>query len=83
MKMSQNTKHSAPRWAMAIAVIALAVAAALVPAYQAGRKTGTQEKSAAQASVAEQSTSQSDQTDLAVTVYNSNIALVRDVRQLQ
>jgi hypothetical protein len=83
MKMLQNTKHSAPRWATAIAVIALAVAAALVPAYQAGRKTGTQEKSTAQASVAEQSTSQSDQTDLAVTVYNSNIALVRDVRQLQ
>jgi hypothetical protein len=30
----------------------------------------------------DQSTSLSDQTDLAVTVYNSNIALVRDVRQL-
>ncbi len=28
------------------------------------------------------STTSSDQTDLAVTVYNSNIALVRDVRQL-
>lgn len=83
MKILQNTKHSALRWATAIAVIALAIAAALVPAYQAGRKTGTQEKGTAQASVAEQSTSQSDQTDLAVTVYNSNIALVRDVRQLQ
>jgi len=32
--------------------------------------------------VDDQSTSLSDQTDLAVTVYNSNIALVRDVRQL-
>ncbi|MGC2322696.1 MAG: DUF4139 domain-containing protein [Terriglobales bacterium] len=30
----------------------------------------------------DQSTSLNDQTDLAVTVYNSNIALVRDVRQL-
>ena len=35
MIMSQNTKHSAPRWAMAIAVIALAVAPALLPADQA------------------------------------------------
>jgi hypothetical protein len=33
-------------------------------------------------SVHEQSTSLTDQTDLALTVYNSNIALVRDVRQL-
>lgn len=31
----------------------------------------------------DQSTSLNDQTDLAVTVYNSNIALIRDVRQLQ
>src|SRR5258708_15384059 len=30
----------------------------------------------------DQATSLGDQTDLAVTVYNSNIALVRDVRQL-
>ncbi|HYA64074.1 MAG TPA: hypothetical protein VED66_12805, partial [Candidatus Sulfotelmatobacter sp.] len=83
MKISQNTKNSAPRWATATAVIALAGAAALVPSYWAGKKTGTQEKGASQPRVAEQSTSQSDQTDLAVTVYNSNIALVRDVRQLQ
>jgi hypothetical protein len=32
--------------------------------------------------VADSSTSLNDQTELAVTVYNSNIALVRDVRQL-
>jgi hypothetical protein len=35
----------------------------------------------AQAAVAE--TTQQDQTDLSVTVYNSNIALVRDVRQIR
>ena len=40
-----------------------------------------QEKSAARAS-GEQTTTLGDQTDLAVTVYNSNIALVRDVRKL-
>jgi hypothetical protein len=41
----------------------------------------TQEKEARPTSP-DQSTSLNDQTDLAVTVYNSNIALVRDVRQL-
>jgi hypothetical protein len=43
--------------------------------------TGTQEKEARPSSP-DQATSLNDQTDLAVTVYNSNIALVRDVRQL-
>src|SRR4029077_2690120 len=39
-------------------------------------------KDAVRAASADQTTSLDDQTDLAVTVYNSNIALVRDVRQL-
>jgi len=48
-----------------------------------GRHAGAQEKEAARATAnGDQSTSLHDQTDLAVTVYNSNIALVRDVRQL-
>jgi hypothetical protein len=78
METSQTTKNTPRRWATVGAVIALAGTAALVPSYQAGRKAAGQEKGAA-----DQSTSLSDQTDLAVTVYNSNIALVRDVRQLQ
>jgi hypothetical protein len=78
METSETTKNTPRRWATVGAVIALAGAAALVPSYQAGRKAGGQEKGAA-----DQSTSLSDQTDLAVTVYNSNIALIRDVRQLQ
>jgi len=41
-----------------------------------------QEKDAARSTAGDQSTSLIDQTDLNVTVYNSNIALVRDVRQL-
>jgi len=49
----------------------------------AGHRPRTQEKNSAGATAADdQSTSLNDQTDLAVTVYNSNIALVRDVRQL-
>src|SRR5580704_16974199 len=68
------------------AEIAFAGAVALVPSYQAGKKSGTggaQEKEAVHAAGTDQSTTLSDQTELAVTVYNSNIALVRDVRQLQ
>ena len=41
-----------------------------------------QEKEPPRVSAGDQSTSLKDQTDLAVTVYNSNVALVRDVRQL-
>ncbi len=41
---------------------------------------GQSEKPAA--SQSQPSTTQNDQTDLAVTVYNSNVALVRDVREL-
>ena len=66
------------------AAIALLGAAALVPSYHARRTADTQEKEkAAAASAPDQSTSQSDQTDLSVAVYNSNIALIRDVRQVQ
>lgn len=83
METPQSKKTAKTRWLAASAIIALAGAAALVPPYQAGKKTEDQEKTGAPANPADQSTSLSDQTELAVTVYNSNIALVRDVRQLQ
>jgi hypothetical protein len=76
------TRHFTLRWVAAGAAIALAGAAAFVPSFQARKKSTEQEKSG-QTSVADQSTTQNDQSDLAVTVYNSNISLVRDVRQLQ
>jgi hypothetical protein len=44
--------------------------------------TGGQEKEAPRESGPDHATSRNDQTDLAVTVYNSNIALVRDVRSV-
>jgi hypothetical protein len=81
MRISPRVKDSGPRWASATAVIALTGAAALVPSYHA-QKTEAQEK-AVVANAADQSTTQNDQTDLSVAVYNSNIALVRDVRQMQ
>lgn len=83
METLQITKKLTRRWVSAGAVIALAGAVALVPSYQARRKAGGQEKNVIAANAADQSTSLNDQTELAVTVYNSNIALVRDVRQLQ
>lgn len=81
MRISHSSKSTARRWATTGAVIALAGCAALVPSYGAHKKPEPQEKPTTGAT--DQSTSLSDQTDLAVTVYNSNIALVRDVRQLQ
>src|SRR6202035_772220 len=82
MKTPRFPKHAAFRWAAASAVIALAGAAAFVPDFHAGKKNATQEKDSGHVVATDQSTSLNDQTDLAVTVYNSNIALVRDVRQL-
>jgi hypothetical protein len=65
-------------WFAAAALGALLSAGVL---YSAARSHGTQEKEARPSSP-DQATSLNDQTELAVTVYNSNIALVRDVRQL-
>jgi hypothetical protein len=83
MKILQSTTGTTTRWVAATAAIALAGAAAFVPAYHAGKKTDPQEREAARAVTPDQSTNLNDQTDLAVTVYNSNSALIRDVRQLQ
>lgn len=63
--------------------MALLTTSVLFAAAHSRRPAGAQEKDSAHANAAsDQSTSLNDQTDLAVTVYNSNIALVRDVRQL-
>jgi hypothetical protein len=83
METSLILKDTSRRWVTAGAVIALAGAAALVPSYQARKTAEGQEKNAPAATASDQSTSLTDQTDLAVTVYNSSIALIRDVRQLQ
>jgi len=83
MNTLPNSKRISSRWVVTGAAIALAGAAALVPAYYAGKKAEPQEKEASHVATGDQTTTLNDQTDLAVTVYNSNIALVRDVRQLQ
>src|SRR6266550_4413375 len=69
-------------WMIPAVVIIAASATIIYPAARANKVNRSQEKEAARATAGDQSTSLNDQTDLNVTVYNSNIALVRDVRQL-
>ena len=67
-------------WFAAATLAALLSAGVLYSATRS-HHFGTQEKEA-RSSSPDQASNLSDQTDLAITVYNSNIALVRDVRQL-
>ena len=88
MKNSHIKKKTLHPWLMAGTAIVLAGAAAIVPSYEARKKNEPQDpqqqaKEASRAAANDQSTTLNDQTELAVTVYNSNIALIRDVRQLQ
>jgi len=70
-------------WFGGALAVALASTAVLVPPYQARKKADPQDDQEALHAASDQATTENDQTELAVTVYNSNIALVRDVRQLQ
>jgi len=74
----------ANRWLWKISAVAVFAtgAAILYPAMRGNKVYAAQEKESARASAGDPSTSLSDQTDLNVTVYNSNIALIRDVRNL-
>jgi hypothetical protein len=80
MSSSRFDRSKTSRWGAA--GVLMAAAAAFAPAYHADRKAESQDKTAVPSSAPDQSTSQNDQSDLQLAVYNSNIALVRDVRQL-
>src|SRR6266849_5481594 len=81
MKIPENAAKF--RWIGLISIVAFfAVVAVLYPATRGSKVYASQEKEAARATAGDQSTSLSNQTDLNVTVYNSNIALIRDVRNL-
>jgi hypothetical protein len=69
-------------WIFSGTAALLAAAALFYPACRRQQVFAAQEKEAPRASAPDQSTSLNDQSDLNVTVYNSNIALVRDVRNL-
>jgi len=68
------------------ATLAALLSAGVLYSATRSHRAATQEKEARPAAsdqaTRDQATSLNDQTDLAITVYNSNIALVRDVRQL-
>ena len=71
-----------PIWSLAAATILLAGSAVLYATPRGKQGANAQEKEAVRESGQGTATTLSDQTDLSVTVYNSNIALVRDVRNL-
>jgi len=82
MKIPVSKSKIRALWMIPAAMIIAAGATIVYPAARANKVNASQEKEAARATAGDQSTSLNDQTDLNVTVYNSNIALVRDVRQL-
>src|SRR6266851_4041036 len=69
-------------WCTAATLLSLLTAGVLYSATRSRHARAQEKDSARAAANGDQSTSLNDQTDLAITVYNSNIALVRDVRQL-
>jgi hypothetical protein len=82
MNLPGNTLRKRLLWILSSAAIFAAGATLLYPATRSKKADPHQEKEAARPAAGDQSTSLNDQTDLNVTVYNSNIALIRDVRQL-
>jgi len=69
-------------WSLGAAAALLAGTAAMYATPRGKHEANTQEKEAPRETAGGPSTTLNDQTDLSVTVYNSNIALVRDVRNL-
>jgi hypothetical protein len=81
MNVPQTKRKTRLFWMTATAALLAGGAALLHFAAHGNTVYAAQEKEAARAA-GDQSTSLNDQTDLNVTVYNSNIALIRDVRNL-
>src|SRR5215471_635940 len=82
MNMRLNRVSKSRRIELISRAAVLAAAAVVLPLCRSGKVLASQEKESARPASQDQAASLSDQTDLAVTVYNSNIALVRDVRNL-
>src|SRR6266446_3931270 len=82
--MVRTTKYGAKRpiWSLAAATILLAGSAVLYATPRGRLTANSQEKETQRESGGGTATTLNDQTDLSLTVYNSNIALIRDVRNL-
>ncbi len=65
-----------------LSVAALAALLATLPTYELTACANSASQASTQVSGGTTTTTLADQTDLALTVYNSNLSLVRDVRQL-
>jgi hypothetical protein len=81
MNVPRKKRKTRLFWMTATAALLASGAALLHSAAPGNTVYAAQEKESSRAS-GDQSTSLNDQTDLNVTVYNSNIALIRDVRNL-
>ena len=81
MKTTQPAFRSHTLWLTA-ATFVLAITAVATYSETRHRTGQAQEKESGHPAASDQATTLSDQTDLNLTVYNSNIALIRDVRQL-
>lgn len=75
---SRRTRISG--WCALMATLALTLVAGKLNVAHAAPRAG--EQAAKADTTAPPTTTEKDQTDLSVTVYNSNLALVRDVRQI-
>ncbi len=82
MVRKANSGRQRALWSIGAATALLAGTAVLYAAPGGKHDSNAQEKEAARETGGGSSTTLNDQTDLSVTVYNSNIALVRDVRNL-
>jgi hypothetical protein len=82
MKNYPTTLRARFFWLVLATIAFFAIGVVCCSVWHNHRVYAAQEKDAARSTSPDQATSLNDQTDLAVTVYNSNIALVRDVRQL-
>src|SRR2546428_2240064 len=82
MKIPGSPSTTRTLWMISVVAVLTAGPAILYPAVRGNKVFASQEKESGRATAGDQSTSLNDQTDLNVTVYNSNIALIRDVRNL-
>jgi hypothetical protein len=80
--MVHQAKRKRALWSLGAAAALLAGTAVVYAAPGGKGDSNAQEKEASRDTGGGPSTTLNDQTDLSVTVYNSNIALVRDVRNL-
>jgi hypothetical protein len=82
MELRRSKVQRRPHWILSGTVALMAAAVLVYPSILKQQVFAAQDKEAPRATASDQSTGLNDQTDLNITVYNSNIALVRDVRNL-